>query len=123
MHRVMVVEDDPDMRRLVSITLSIDPDLEVCGDASSAAEAVTQARSLAPDVVIMDYFIEGEVMGIDAANMIKSAAPDVRVLLFTSHDLATDAERTSGIDGYVQKDNLIELVPAIQRLVGQAPPQ
>lgn len=117
MHRVLVVEDDPDMRRLVSITLSIDPDIEICGEASSAAEAIEEAKSLQPDVVIIDHFIDGEVMGLDAANMIKQVVPTVRVLLFTSHDLATDAERKSAIDGYVQKDNLIELVPAVQRLI------
>ena len=89
----MVVEDEEDMRDLIRFALRKDPKLEVIGEASTAEEAVDIARETRPDVVILDHFLEGETRGLDIAPDLKEAAPDTKIVLFSSHDLSTEASR------------------------------
>lgn len=118
---LVVVEDDVDMQLLITITLQSDGRLELCGAATTAEEAVRLARESQPDLVILDHFIQGEVMGLQAAPMIKQVAPAAKILLFTSHDLATEASRESAIDAFLQKSYLPNLLPTAQRLLGLDP--
>lgn len=118
MIRVMLADDHPVVRAGVRALLSTEPDLEVVGEASSAAEAVSLAESLAPDVVLMDLQFGGELQGAEATRMIRGgAAPDTRVLVLTNYD--TDADILgaveAGASGYLLKDAPpAELVGAIR---------
>lgn len=121
MNVLVVVEDDPDMRLLVRMTLTQDPRLEVQGEAATAEEAVRAARELDPDLIILDHFILGDVMGLQAAPLLKQAAPRAKVLLFTSHDLLVESRREVAVDEYLRKDHLDRLLPTSQRLLGLEP--
>lgn len=118
---LVVVEDDVDMQLLIEVTLAADARLEVSGRCTTAAEAVAEARRIQPDLVILDLFIDGATMGLDAAPDIKCVAPDVRILLFTSHDLRVECEREPAVDEFLLKTHFAELVPTVQRLLGLAP--
>lgn len=118
---LLVVEDDRDMRLLIRLVLGADPRLEFCGEASTATEAIALTRDSGPGLVILDHFIEGDIMGLQAAPLIKAVAPDARILLFTSHDLSAEASREPAIDAYLSKNHLVELLPTAQRLVGLEP--
>lgn len=48
-------------------------------------------KEMQPHLVILDHFIDGDVMGLEAAPAIRHVAPDARILLFTSHDLEVEA--------------------------------
>jgi DNA-binding NarL/FixJ family response regulator len=113
-----VVEDDSDMRLVIRITLYADQRLEISGEAATADEAIELARELQPDLIVLDHYIEGPVMGLEAAPKMKSVAPDAKILLFTSHDLSTEASREPAIDGYLQKNNIRQLLPTVQRMLG-----
>ena len=52
--RVLVVDDDPDVRAFVRVALGTDPDFLVCGEAANGAEAVNLVSDLRPDVVLLD---------------------------------------------------------------------
>src|SRR5438309_1350720 len=58
-----LVEDEPDVRMLVRLTLTRDPRLEILGEAASATDAVELARTLQPGVVILDHGLEGDITG------------------------------------------------------------
>jgi DNA-binding NarL/FixJ family response regulator len=119
--RVMVVvEDDPDFRRLIRITLSGESRLLVEGEAASADEALPLARETQPQLVVLDHFIEGTIMGLALAPLIKDVAPDAKILLFTTHDLATEVSRTPSIDRYLRKHDLGELLPTVRDMLGLA---
>jgi DNA-binding NarL/FixJ family response regulator len=120
---LVVVEDDPDMRMLIRLTLALERQFHVDGEASTAAAALETVRRLDDDLdlIILDHFIDGDVMGLQAAPLLKAAAPSAKILLFTSHDLATEARREPAIEAYLSKSNLDQLVPTARRLLGLAP--
>lgn len=102
--RILLV-DDHDIVRLGLMTLLNDqPDMEVIGEASTAAEAVRTAKKLQPDVVLMDIRLPGEG-GIEAAGQITQQVPRSKVVMLTSFaddELVVRAIR-AGAMGYVLK--------------------
>lgn len=118
---LVVVEDDADMRLLIELTLRADQRLELSGACATAAEAVAQAQAMQPDLVILDHFIDGDVMGLQAAPAIKQAAPGASILLFTSHDLELEARREPAIDRFLLKRDISVLVPTVQEMLGLEP--
>ena len=117
----MIVEDDLDMRLLIRITLERDDRLEVVGEASSAEEALDLARTLEPGLIVLDHAIEGTLSGLEAAPLLKAAAPNAKILLFTAYDLEREARAEPAIDGYLRKDDLDLLLPTVERLLELAP--
>lgn len=118
---LVVVEDEPDMRTLIRITLAGDPRLEVVGQAASAEEALALVRTCEPGLIVLDHTIEGTMTGLEAAPLLKHAAPNAKILLFTAYDLATEARAEPAIDGYLRKDQFAELLPTVERLLALAP--
>jgi two-component system response regulator DevR len=114
--RVLLV-DDHNIVRLGLMTLINDqPNLEVAGEAGTAAEAVRAVERLKPDVVLMDIRMPGEG-GIEATRQITARFPNTKVVMLTSYaddELVVRAIR-AGAAGYVLKqvDNK-ELLRAIE---------
>ena len=119
--RILVVEDDLDMQFLIQSVLSVDPRLEPCGKTTTATDAIALTLKMGPALVILDHFIDGEIMGLETASMIKTAAPDVRIILFTTQDLSVEASKEPAIDLYLPKTDLRKLLTAAQRLLGLEP--
>jgi len=118
---LVIVEDDPDMREVIRLTMQVDARLHIMGEAASAREAIDLARSLDPGVIILDHSIEGDVMGLEAAPMLKEAAPNAKILLFSAYDLAREAAAEPALDGFLRKDAIGKLLPTVQRLAGLEP--
>jgi DNA-binding NarL/FixJ family response regulator len=99
-----VVDDHPVVREGLAAILATQPDFEVAGEAGSGAEAVLQAASLAPDVVLMDLEMPG-VDGVEAIRRLRERDPGVRVVVLTAFD--TDerivAAIRAGAQGYLLK--------------------
>jgi DNA-binding NarL/FixJ family response regulator len=115
---LVVIEDDRDFRQLIRLTLSGERELEVEGEAASAEEALPLAEARQPDLVILDHFIDGTIMGIALAPMIKRVAPNAKIMLFTTHDLAVEVSREPAIDRYLRKHDLAQLLPAVREMLG-----
>jgi DNA-binding NarL/FixJ family response regulator len=115
---MVVVDDDHDFRRLIQITLSGEGRLELGGEASRAEQALPLAREMQPRLIILDHFIEGTVMGVALAPLLKREAPDAQILLFTTHDLAVEVSREPAIDRYLRKYDLELLLPTVREMVG-----
>ncbi|WP_371583655.1 response regulator [Streptomyces sp. NBC_01314] len=103
--RILVVDDHPVVRDGLTALLATQPDFTVIGEAATGAEALQQTAVLTPDVVIMDLQMPG-INGAAATAAIRTAHPDVRVLVLTTYD--TNADITAAIDagaaGYLLKD-------------------
>lgn len=113
-----MVEDDVGMRVLIQELLRDDDRLELTPAAATLDEALQLAGTTQPALVILDHYIEGDVMGLQAAPMLKKAAPECKILLFTSHDLTVEASREPAIDGILLKRNFDHLLPTVQSLLG-----
>ena len=118
MRVLVVIEDDPDFRQLIRLVLASESALEVDGEAANADEALPLAEAMQPDLVILDHFIEGTIMGIALAPMIKKVAPTAKIMLFTTHDLAVEVSREPAIDRYLRKHDLNLLLPAVREMLG-----
>jgi DNA-binding NarL/FixJ family response regulator len=102
---VMIVDDHPIVRAGLIGILSGEEDLRVVGEASSADEAVTAARTLQPDVVLMDLRMPGGD-GVVATAGVLTAAPRSRVVVLTTYESDADILRAveAGAAGYLLKD-------------------
>lgn len=114
--RILLV-DDHDIVRLGLMTLLNDqPDMEVIGEASTAAEAVRAVETLTPDVVLMDIRLPGEG-GIEATRQVTAKFSNVKVVMLTSFadDELVMRAISAGAVGYVLKQvGNEELIRAIQ---------
>lgn len=115
---VVIVDDDSDTRFLISRSLRSDERIEVVAEVPDARAAVDAIRALRPDVVVLDHYINGSVMGLDSAPVIKTISPDTKVIVFTETDLGLEAYLEPEIDAYLRKDELPRLLSLIQRVLG-----
>ena len=101
---VLLVDDHEVVRLGLRTLLSREQTLEVVGDASTAAEAVAQARRLRPDVVVMDVRLPDR-SGVEACREIRAEVPGAQVLMLTSYadDEAVLASIMAGAAGYLLK--------------------
>ena len=113
----VVVEDEPDMRMLITMMLGKDPRLELLGQASSAHEALSVLDSIEPGLIVLDHGIEGDIMGLEAAPLLKAKAPQSKILLFTAFDMRREAEAEPAVDEYLRKDRIDQLLPTAQRML------
>jgi DNA-binding NarL/FixJ family response regulator len=83
--QVLIADDDRLMRAGLVELLTVDPEIEVAGEASTGREAVEAALRLAPDVVLMDVRMP-DLDGIGATRELALAAPSVKVLVLTTFE-------------------------------------
>jgi two-component system, NarL family, response regulator LiaR len=114
--KVLLVDDHAVVRQGLRMFLSLDPELEIVGEAGNGEEGLAMARQLQPDVVLMDLLMPG-MDGIAATAIIRRELPDIEVIALTSvleDRLVVDAIR-AGATGYLLKDtNADELCQAIK---------
>jgi DNA-binding NarL/FixJ family response regulator len=83
--RVLIADDDDLMRAGLAELLTVDPSIEIAGEAATGREAVERARRLKPDVVLMDVRMP-DLDGIGATRELAATAPSVRVLILTTFE-------------------------------------
>jgi len=114
--RLMVVDDHRVVRSGVKALIETEEDLEVIGEATDGREAVTKAKAMAPDLVLMDLVMP-EMDGVEATRRITKEGVDLEILILTSF---SEEERIiqaikAGASGYLIKDaSPKELVSAIK---------
>ena len=118
--KVLLVDDHQVVRQGLRMFLSLDPDIEIIGEAGDGREAVALTRDLKPDVVLMDLLMP--VMdGITAIGQIRAVQPDVEVIALTSilEDEKVVGAIRAGAIGYLLKntaaDDLNEAIKAAAR--------
>ena len=109
--RVLIVDDEEDMRALVRATIEIaDQGLSVAAEADDGDAAVTTWREERPEVVVMDHRMPG-ASGLETARRILEEHPEQAIVLFSSYldaDVAGEAARV-GIRTCLSKDDIKQL--------------
>jgi DNA-binding NarL/FixJ family response regulator len=102
--RVLVVDDHESVRKGVCSILGSHHDIELCGEAADGGEAVEKARTLKPDLIVMD--ISMPVMdGISAAREIRKILPETAIIVLSMHNSnqLIESAKQLGLSGYVTK--------------------
>lgn len=126
--RILVAEDQALVRRGTTMLLSMEPDMEVVGQACDGVEALAMARSLKPDVVLMDLHMP-RLGGVAATREITQQLPGIQVLVLTTlNDDETVFEAVrAGALGYLLKDvseqELLDTIRALRRGESRLTPQ
>jgi len=114
--RVLVVDDDWEIRWLVTFVLQRDPNVALVGEAPDGEVAVSLVRQERPDVVVIDVMMP-RLDGLEATRRIKQEYPATKVLVLTS--LTDDATRSEafekGADAFLDKREIATvLLPTIR---------
>jgi CheY-like chemotaxis protein len=127
--RVLLVDDEPDMRMLVRLMLERPGDIDVVGEAASGEEAVSQTEALAPDCLLLDYMMPGSIDGIETTRRIRSGGRphngDDRdgnrgpgIVMFTAYSTAElrDLALGVGVDRVLSKDDFSQVPTALREV-------
>lgn len=120
MRRVLIVEDQADIRKLIRMTLEFEP-YEV-HEASDGVEGLGLAMSLKPDLILLDVMMPGELDGLAVCSRVRaeSALAHTRVVLLTARGQVKDrdAGQQAGADEYLIKPfSPLQLIETIERLM------
>lgn len=118
--RILIVEDHLLVQEAFAHMLSAQPDITVVGGARTVQEAVTQARLLKPDCILMDFSLP-DGTGLDATQAILAEQPDIKIVFLTireDEESIFDAIR-HGAQGYLPKNitttQLLEQLRALEQ--------
>lgn len=116
--RVLVADDQPLVRMGNALVLDSADDVDVISEAASGEEAVALAAMLLPDVVLMDARMPG-IGGIEAARLITTAHPGIKVIVFTTFDIDEYAfgGLNAGASAFLLKSTPPETLTAAVRTV------
>ena len=114
--RILLAEDHNTVREGIKLLVNAQPDMEVVGEASDGKAAITQARELCPDLLVMDISMP-ELNGLKATEKLRAEFPDLKILTLTRHtdDGYLQQLMKAGVNGYVLKQSApTELINAIR---------
>jgi DNA-binding NarL/FixJ family response regulator len=110
--RVLVVEDHPLLRTVITVACEQTEGLEVVADMEDGESALDACKRLTPDVIVLDLQLAGELQGLDLARRIRDEALPIKILVLTAR---TDDEAlfecvTAGVDGYLEKTSGVRVI-------------
>ena len=117
--RLLIVDDHPVFRAGLASLIRLENDLEVCGEAGDAAEALNLIEHLRPDLVLIDMSLPGR-SGLELLKDARSLLPSLRTLVISMHNEEVYAERVlrAGGRGYIMKQAGPEkIIAAIRRVL------
>ena len=115
--RVLVIDDDDDVRQLLTLSLPSSGAGEVVGIAAGAAAGVALARELQPDAIVTDLVPSLTLQDADEyVDALRTAAPNASVVVFSGRHVARRTRLPRGIDAYVLKGGLKDLTATLHRL-------
>jgi PAS domain S-box-containing protein len=116
--QILIVDDHELVRSSIRSVLSSRPDWKICGEAADGIEAIEKARSLRPDIILMDISMP-RMNGLEATRAIHKELPGSSVVLVTQNDPAIARRQAKEVNAaaFVAKSNLVaDLLPTLERL-------
>jgi DNA-binding NarL/FixJ family response regulator len=119
MIRILLVDDNPAVRRYLRAILEQQESWQVCGEARTGAEALHQVlEGPPPDLIVLDYQMP-DLNGVDVAKQISEMFPTIPILMVTLHlsKQLADAARKAGVRGACAKQDIGSVVEAVDLLL------
>ena len=118
MIRILIVDDNPAVRRYLRAILEQQESWQVSGEARSGAEALQSVLQGPPDLVVLDYQMP-DLNGVDVARQISEMFPKLPILMVTLHlsKQLADAAREAGVRGACAKQDISSVVEAVDILL------
>lgn len=113
--KVLIADNNAKFIQTVKSFLANEQDIEIVGNARNGKEAISKAKELKPDIILMDVRMP-EMNGFKSTSYIKQIMPEVKVIILTIYDIDEyrDAATNSGAVAFVLKkfmrDNLIQTI-------------
>jgi DNA-binding NarL/FixJ family response regulator len=116
--RILIVDDNPAVRRYLRAILEQQSSWKVCGEARTGAEALHQVLASPPDLILLDYQMP-DLNGVDIARQIAEMFPKIPILMVTLHwsSQLVDAARNAGVRGACAKQDIGSVVEAVDVLL------
>ncbi|RLB24222.1 MAG: two-component system response regulator [Deltaproteobacteria bacterium] len=123
MKKILIVDDQPEVRELVEVTLKTG-DYQIL-KAKSGEDAVEIAKAEKLDLIIMDIMMPGGIDGLEATRILKNEPEtrDIPVIMLTAKGQESDREKglEVGADDYFTKPfSPLELIKKVEEILGQA---
>jgi DNA-binding NarL/FixJ family response regulator len=121
MIRVLIVDDQPVVRRGLRERLQLEPDMRIIGEASAGGEALSLAQAFLPDVALIDVELPG-MDGIETTVALRKLVAECAVVIVTIHDDAQTREQAlaAGATAFVVKRGASDaLLAAIRQAAAQ----
>ena len=118
MTRILIVDDNPVVRRHLRAILEQQESWKVCGEATNGREAFDQVVDRSPDLILLDYQMP-DLNGVDVARQISEMFPQIPILMVTLHLSKQLAEvaREAGVRGACAKQDISSVVEAVDLLL------
>ncbi|MGB1130247.1 MAG: response regulator [Haloferula sp.] len=113
--RIILVEDNPEYRRVIKRALDLAPDMDLIAKFGTAEQAIRELESSIPlreaDVLLLDLNLP-KASGLEALPWFKKAAPNLKVIILTQSDQAVDILTAiqQGVSGYLLKSSTISQI-------------
>ena len=117
--RIYIVDDHPLVRQGLSQVINNEADMEICGEAEDAPQAMKGVGPANPDVIIVDISLRGN-NGLELIKNLKAIHENIRILVFSMHDESIYAQRAlrAGAKAFVmKKESPTKVVEAIRRII------
>ena len=118
MVRILLVDDNPAVRRYLRAILEQQESWQVCGEARNGAEALYQVLEAPPDLIVLDYQMP-DLNGVDVAKQIFALFPKIPILMVTLHlsNQLAEAARQAGVRGACANQDIGSVVEAVDVLL------
>ena len=121
--KVIIVDDHASVRQNYTLLISAQPGLQLCGTATSGAEALSKIAITMPDLIVLDLSLEGDMDGAELLKILRTTHADLRVLVVSGYDEPHFIERIIrlGACGYVTKGDAAAFLQAIRQFTSPVP--
>lgn len=120
--RVLIVDDSASVRSVMREFLKDLAEIEICGEAVDGVDAIEQAKTLRPDLVLLDLSMP-RMSGAEVASILKNTTPKILIMLFTvcSESIGKALTSAIGVNAVLSKpDGMRKLVSCVKDVLASA---
>jgi DNA-binding NarL/FixJ family response regulator len=120
-NRILIADDDDDVRLLLRVVLGHEADFEIVGEAATPDDALALATQHQPHAIIIDHEFRGYATGAETAPLLRRECPETIIVMFSAYDaLRSELQGSANVDAFVLKTDIMTL-PATVRTLLQKP--
>ncbi len=116
---ILIADDSERVRTIIRRALERETPFSICGEATDGAEAVTKARQLNPDLILLDLRM-ARLTGLEVAGILRKAQPKIRIIMVTMYadEINPTLASLFRVDAVVSKsEGITKLIDRVETLL------